>query len=145
MPLEILPRDRFRFFHPLRVRYSEVDAQKIVFNGHYLNYYDVGLHEFLRSIGCDYHQVLDDAGADSRVAHTSVNYMSSHVFDEALEIAVRIGRLGNSSTTFDLATFSAGNDRPASQGQIVWVVTDRASGRPTRMPAALRDLLSAAG
>jgi acyl-CoA thioester hydrolase len=28
-------RDAFRFFHPLRVRWAEVDPQSIVFNGHY--------------------------------------------------------------------------------------------------------------
>ncbi len=31
-----LTRDAFRFFHRLRVRWAEVDMQKIVFNAHYL-------------------------------------------------------------------------------------------------------------
>ncbi len=31
-----LTRSDFRFFDRLRVRWAEIDAQKIVFNGHYL-------------------------------------------------------------------------------------------------------------
>ena len=31
-----MQRKEFRFLHPLRVRWAEVDMQKIVFNAHYL-------------------------------------------------------------------------------------------------------------
>jgi len=31
-----MSRTEFRFFERLRVRWAEIDAQKIVFNGHYL-------------------------------------------------------------------------------------------------------------
>ena len=31
-----MKRQDFKFFHPLRVRWAEVDMQKIVFNAHYL-------------------------------------------------------------------------------------------------------------
>src|SRR5262245_22519326 len=36
----------FRFVHRLRVRWAEVDRQGIVFNGHYLTYFDVGVTEY---------------------------------------------------------------------------------------------------
>lgn len=34
-------RDRYDHFTPIRVRYSEIDAQGIVFNAHYLPYFDI--------------------------------------------------------------------------------------------------------
>ena len=40
-----MKRDDFRFFHPLRVRWAEVDMQKIVFNAHYLMYVDTAMSE----------------------------------------------------------------------------------------------------
>ena len=40
----------------LRVRWSEVDMQKIVFNGHYLNYIDVAIGDYWRAIGLPYPQ-----------------------------------------------------------------------------------------
>ena len=44
-------RDAFSFFHPLRVRWAEVDPQSIVFNGHYLTYADVAITEYFRALG----------------------------------------------------------------------------------------------
>ncbi|MYF85908.1 MAG: acyl-CoA thioesterase, partial [Rhodospirillaceae bacterium] len=64
-----LIRADFRFHHPLRVRYAEVDGQGVAYNAHYLTWYDVGITEYLRAIGhdyplggdpatgCDFHQV----------------------------------------------------------------------------------------
>src|SRR5688500_13394509 len=46
--------DDFTCSHRLRVRWAEVDAQGIVFNGHYLTYFDVGMTEYLREIGVPY-------------------------------------------------------------------------------------------
>ena len=39
------------FRYHLRVRYSECDAQKVVFNSRYSEYVDVGVNEFLRAAG----------------------------------------------------------------------------------------------
>jgi len=46
-----MAREDFAFFHTLRVRWSEVDMQSIVFNGHYLNYFDVAFTEYWRHTG----------------------------------------------------------------------------------------------
>ena len=40
-----MAKQDFSFFHTLRVRWSEVDMQAIVFNGNYLNYFDVAFTE----------------------------------------------------------------------------------------------------
>ena len=45
-----LARGDFRFFHRLRVRWSEVDLQKIVFNPHYLSYIDVAMADYWRDV-----------------------------------------------------------------------------------------------
>ena len=45
-----LSRDRFRFFERLRVRWSEIDAQQIVFNGHYLTYFDTAVAGYWRAL-----------------------------------------------------------------------------------------------
>ena len=41
----------FSFFHRLRVRWAEVDLQRVVFNGNYLLYFDVAFTEYWRSTG----------------------------------------------------------------------------------------------
>ena len=41
-----LQRSDFRFFHRLRVRWAEVDMQKIVFNPHSLMYFDCAIADY---------------------------------------------------------------------------------------------------
>ena len=47
-------RQDFRFFHALRVRWVEVDMQKIVFNGHYLMYLDTAVSDYWRALALPY-------------------------------------------------------------------------------------------
>ena len=49
-----MSREEYTCTHRLRVRWSEVDMQKIVFNGNYLNYIDVAIAEYWRAIGLPY-------------------------------------------------------------------------------------------
>jgi hypothetical protein len=48
-------RKDFWFHHLFRVRYAEVDAQSVVFNAHYLTYFDTAITEYFRTIGYDYY------------------------------------------------------------------------------------------
>ena len=43
-------REDFRFFFPFRVRYAEVDGQNVVFNAHYLTYFDTSITEYFRAM-----------------------------------------------------------------------------------------------
>ena len=43
-----MKRSDFRFADPLRVRWAEVDMQKVVFNGHYLMYFDTAIADYWR-------------------------------------------------------------------------------------------------
>ncbi|MGH8674367.1 MAG: acyl-CoA thioesterase, partial [Burkholderiales bacterium] len=49
-----MSRADFRCVHRLRVRWAEIDMQKVVFNGHYLTYIDTAVAEYWRGIGLRY-------------------------------------------------------------------------------------------
>jgi predicted GNAT family N-acyltransferase len=49
-----MQRSDFRFFERLRVRWAEIDAQKIVFNGHYLMYFDTAVAGYWRALALPY-------------------------------------------------------------------------------------------
>ena len=61
------PHDRtdtqsdFRFFHRLRVRWAEVDMQKIVFNAHYLMYFDTAIADYWRALALPYEEAMHAA------------------------------------------------------------------------------------
>ena len=99
-------RHAFRFFHTLRVRWAEVDRQGIVFNGHYLTYFDVAITEYWRAIGVPYPAITDRWGSDLFVVKASVEYHAPAHYDDVLDIGVRVARIGTSSMTF----FDLGDD-----------------------------------
>ena len=51
-------REDFRFFHRLRVRWAEVDMQKIVFNAHYLMYFDTAIGDYWRVLALPYEAAM---------------------------------------------------------------------------------------
>jgi len=101
------PHD-FAFFHPLRVRWAEVDPQGIVFNAHYLMYADVAFTEYMRTIGLPYPSGLEPFGTDLFVVNASLDYRGSARFDEEVQIGVRVDRIGRTSIRFLVCVFRDG-------------------------------------
>jgi len=63
----------FRFLHRLRVRWAEVDMQKIVFNAHYLMYFDVAVTEYWRTLALPYEDAMHQLGGELYVKKASVS------------------------------------------------------------------------
>ena len=136
-------RENFRFFFPFRVRYSEVDGQNVVFNAHYLTYYDTAITEYFRAIGHDLASEVKTTGADFHVVRSLVEYKAPLVFDQEIDVGVRVGRIGNSSLRFDLGIFGKGEERLYATGEIVWVYTDQTTHKSVPVSAHLRDKIAA--
>lgn len=131
----------FRFRHSLRVRWAEVDPQNIVFNGHYLTYFDIGITEYYRAIGLPYPDGMAGTGGDLFAVRSVVNYHDSARFDDILEIAVRAARLGNSSMSFEMGIFRDG-ERLIS-GEMVYVNADPETKTSKTLPDKLRQAIEA--
>ena len=126
----------YSFYHRLRVRWAEVDRQGIVFNGHYLTYFDVGITEYWRAIGLPYPDGTAEAGTDLYAVKTLINYHGSAEYDDILDIGVRVGRVGNSSIHFDLGIERAGS--LLISGEVVYVNADPHTRRAVPVPDRLR-------
>jgi acyl-CoA thioester hydrolase len=131
------------FRHPMRVRYSEVDYQGIVYVAHYVTYFDHGIHEFFRALPYDYTAIRRTSGTDFHTVRTLVEYRRPLRFDERFAVAVGLARVGNSSLTFALAALAEGEREPRATGEMVWVHADQATLRAAPLPDALRALLPA--
>ena len=89
--------EQFAFRHPLRVRWSEVDRQGIVFNPHYFTYADIAWTEYLRAVGCPYPEGLLALGSDLFAVHAEADYIGSAEYDDELTLAARVPYIGQSS------------------------------------------------
>jgi acyl-CoA thioester hydrolase len=101
-----VPLAGFAVRHELRVRYNEIDAQGIVFNGNYLIYADIGVTEFFRALGGGQPgHFFAQYGTDIVVVNAEIDYHASARLDELIMMAVRIARFGRSSFTLHVALF----------------------------------------
>jgi acyl-CoA thioester hydrolase len=146
----------YRFYHPLRVRFVETDAQHHVYFGNYLTYFDVGLTEYMRAIGYRYPDMLA-SGVDMYYVEADCKYKGRAHFDDLLHVHTRIGHIGNTSFTFEFAVCRAmpvslvqgdrqgvTDDRqpgngPIATGKIVAVTVDVETEKPIRVPEDLRE------
>ena len=129
----------FRCSVRLRVRWSEIDAQKIVFNAHYLTYADCAVTEYWRALALPYEASMQALGGDVYLKKASVQYHASAQLDDVLDVGMRCARIGTSSMVFDCGIFRA-RERLASV-ELVYVFADPATQTKRAVPPALRAVI----
>jgi len=132
-------RKDFRFLDRLRVRWAEIDAQQIVFNGHYLMYLDTAVGGYWRALALPYADTMASLGGDLYVRKSTLEYLASARYDDQLDIGVRCARIGNSSLTFHGAVFRG--EELLVHGELVYVFADPATQTSKAVPQALREVL----
>jgi acyl-CoA thioester hydrolase len=133
-------RQDFRFFFPFRVRYSEIDGQGVVFNAHYLTYFDTTITEFFRQLGFRSQDYLAETGNDFHLVKSLVNYEAPIRFDAEIEVGCRVSNIGRTSMTFQLEIFAKGEERRYSSGEVIWVNTDQSTHKSTPLDDDTRAL-----
>lgn len=131
-----MARRDFQFAYRLRVRWAEVDRQGIVFNGHYLAYFDVGITEYYRALGYPYPDGLAQHGTDLYVKKAELEYHASAEYDNELDVCVRVGRLGRSSFDFEVEIHLA--EQLLVSGKVIYVNADPATRKSAPLPDFLR-------
>jgi YbgC/YbaW family acyl-CoA thioester hydrolase len=132
-------RQNFRFFHRLRVRWAEVDMQKIVFNGHYLMYLDTAVADYWRGLALPYEEAMHKLGGDLYVKKATLEYNASAKYDDVLDIGMRCGKIGNSSMQMLGGIFHG--DKLLVSGELLYVYADPATQTSRRVPDSLRAML----
>ena len=86
------------FVHRLRPRYAEVDLQAVVFNAHYLTWFDEAITGFFDHLGAAYPDLMD-AGLDMQLVHTEIDYAAPVRWRDIVRVAVACDGVGSTSFT----------------------------------------------
>ncbi len=132
--MDMIKKSDFPFFFPFRVRYSEVDAQGVVFNAHYLTYFDTAVTEYLRWRSYHIWQQAAETGFDFHTVKSVVEYRAPLHFDDEIEVYVRLGGNGRSSLTWQLAICRQNEDQVCASGEVIWVYVDMTAHKASRIP-----------
>jgi acyl-CoA thioester hydrolase len=129
----------------LRVRYGECDPQGVVFNAHYLAYFDVALTELFRAAFGSY-RVMIERGVDLVVAEAGLRYRRPAHFDDELTLEVTVSRLGTSSMTTSYEVLRGGELLVGGTLRHVCVdptlLAGREAGAKTAIPEWMREGLA---
>ena len=125
----------FRFSARTRVGFSDTDAQGIVYYGRYNPYFDTARVEYLRNLRL-LHPV---GGGDFVMRASSVEYHAPAVFDDEIDVHIRLARFGSTSATFECAAYRVPDDLLLVTAAQTLVLVDLEERRAVPIPDAYRE------
>jgi acyl-CoA thioester hydrolase len=127
------------FTHHLRVRYAECDPQGVVFNAHYLAYFDTSLTELWRAAFGGY-QAIIERGIDVMVLDAQLRFRAPAHFDELLALEIAVTRLGTTSIASSHRISRVG--QLLVEGTMTHVLVDLSTLKKTPIPDWMREQLA---
>ena len=116
-----------------KVRFSDSDAQGIVFNGNYLTYFDDVITDYFDAIGLPWDE-FKARGYDIVLGHVEIDFRSPGRIGSTLVTGARVTKVGRSSITFELQTWDEESGGVVADGKGIQVVVDHETLRPVPVP-----------
>src|SRR5947208_7873012 len=135
-------RGRFKFSAQTRVGFSDTDAQGIVYYGRYLPYFDQARVEYHRKLGL-LGMEIGEAGEEFVMRACAIEYLAPAVFDDLIDVYVRMARIGRTSATYELAAYRAGDDVLMVTATQTLVLVDLDERKAVPIPDSYRDVIRA--
>ena len=123
----------FKYAAHTRVGFSDTDAQGIVYYGRYVPYFDLARVEYHRHLGLS-RAHLNGNEFVMRAMH--VEYHAPAVFDDLIEVFVRLARVGRTSATYEFAAYRAEDDALMVTATQTLVLVDLDERRACPIPEA---------
>ena len=134
-------KDPFKLSARTRVGFSDTDAQGIVYYGRYLPYFDLARVEYHRNLGLLGMEV--GPGVEFVMRALNVEYHAPAVFDDEIEVYVRVARIGNTSATYEFAAYRARDDALMVNATQTLVLVDLDQRKPCPIPDTFREKIRA--
>lgn len=125
----------------IRVRYADTDKMQFVYNGKYLEYFEVGRTELLRATGLAYSDV-EKAGYHLPLIEANVKYKQPAVYDDILEIHATVKELHSPKVHIDYLIKRKGTEEIIAEGFTTHMFIRSDTKKAVRPPKVYVDTLS---
>ena len=131
----------YRFFHPIEVRYADIDAQGHLNNAKFLTYFEQARIQYLRHLGLF---AKDQSFMDIGVilADVHIAFLAPVLWGMDVQVGVKTIKLGNKSMTVAQCLKNGLNGQVMAEGEVVLVTYDYHSGITLPLPPEWRDKIS---
>jgi acyl-CoA thioester hydrolase len=129
---------------PIVPRYAEIDQQGVVFNGHYLTWFDEAANAFFEHAGVTI-AALTARELDLQVVHAELDYLAPVRWRDTVSVAVTCAATGTTSCTLEFHVHRVGEDGhrlTAVRGRNVYVVVSTRDWTKREIPDELRAALT---
>lgn len=123
----------FRFYHPVEVRYGDLDPQGHVNNAKHLTYFEQARVAYLIELGLfTRDQSFMEIGII--LADVHITYHAPIQFGQNIKVGVRAARIGNKSMTWAQDISDADTGHPLARGEVVIVTYDYKQEKTIAIP-----------
>ena len=133
--------DSFRFFHPVEVRYRDVDAQRHVNSAVYFTYLEQARANYLQHVGLWTGQDFDRIGII--LAEQTCSYFAPIYYGQPIEVGVRAARIGDKSMHFEYLLRDASTQSVLALAATVLVAYSYQQGESIAVPKSWRQKIKA--
>jgi acyl-CoA thioester hydrolase len=130
----------FKFSATTRVGFSDTDAQGIVYYGRYLPYFDLARVEYHRNLGL-LGMDIGEAGHEFVMRACTIEYFAPAVFDDVIEVHVRLARIGRTSAAWEFAAYRSRDDVLVVTATQTLVLVDLDERKAVPIPNVYRDAI----
>lgn len=123
----------------IRVRYAETDQMRGVYNGRYLEYFEIGRTELMRSLGMTYRE-FEEAGFFLPVIEAYAKYIRQVQYDDEIEVVATLKETPGARLKIEYEIFRGAEKM--TEGFTVHSFVDAGTGKPVRAPKMFLEMLS---
>jgi len=120
------------YFHPIHIRYADLDPHGHVNNSVYLTYLESGRLGYYETTG-----IWDkDSGLKTGmvVAHIDIDYVSPIFLGQSIQVGLRMASLGHKSLTLAFQINDREGDQVFARGKSIMVAYDHAAEKSIPVP-----------
>lgn len=123
-----------------KVRYSDTDAQAIVFNANYMRYFDDVVTDYFEAIGVPAAQ-FTASGHDIVLAHAEIDFVTPARIGDVIVTGARVESVGTTSVRYRVETWNELSTETVVRGLLVQVVVDAKTFDKKPVPDFFRDAI----
>jgi acyl-CoA thioester hydrolase len=133
--------EQFRFYHPIEVRYGDLDPQGHVNNAKHLTYFEQARIAYLVELGLfTKDQSFMEIGVI--LADVHITYLAPIYFGEQIKVGVHISKLGNKSMKWEQKIVDVESDKEIAKGEVIMVTYDYRAEKTILIPQEWREKIS---
>ncbi len=131
----------YHFYHPIEVRYGDLDPQGHVNNATHLTYFEQARVAYFIKLGLfSKDQSFMDIGVI--LADIQITYLKPVYFGQEVKVGVRIEKLGGKSITITQNVVDISTEVELSRGKVVMVSYDYRKAKSIPIPEEWRKRIS---